>query len=114
MQHATLVALAGGARLRRYVPSIGHFILQQQALLAGGGLLPPLRRSRSLPPRLLRGGRAPELLEAPRFQLRGLAIGNGLTAPEAQVGAGRGREGGRTPQRARGRVPEFLQSAPEA
>ena len=98
----------------RYVPSIGHFILQQSSPnstppsnSAGGsgasagsssssatavrsnarGHLPAHRRP--LPRHLLRGsGAHPLLQEPPRFDLRGLVIGNGLTDPLRQVSSG--------------------------
>lgn len=75
------------------MPSIGHFILQQEKHLAGaapshGGTLSTghaLRHVRPLPEELLLG-REEELGSAPRFKLAGLVIGNGLTDPAAQVG----------------------------
>lgn len=77
------------------MPSLGHFILSQAAALGGARSLghlggPPNRAARlaalqrrPLLPRL--AAERPLLREAPLFDLRGLAIGNGLTDPAAQV-----------------------------
>ena len=82
----------------KYVPSIGHLILQQQAAAqeAGGAgaaedlhrrsvpLTPALKHTRPLPKSVLL--EKPEVLEAPNFQLKGLIIVSGLTDPATQVG----------------------------
>ncbi len=84
------------------MPSLGHFILSQAATLGGTRSLGrlggrptnpagPTNRSarlaalqrRPLPPHLL--AQRPLLREPPLFDLRGLAIGNGLTDPAAQA-----------------------------
>lgn len=75
----------------KYVPSIGHFILQQSAL--PNGTLPSgsaagrhaLTHWRAVPHHLL--ATRPLLALPPLFTLAGLAIGNGLTDPATQVGA---------------------------
>lgn len=79
----------------KYVPSLGHFILSQAAALGGTRSLGRLAASpsrtnrlaalqrRPLPPQL--AAERPLLQEPLMFDLRGLAIGNGLTDPAAQV-----------------------------
>lgn len=72
------------------MPSLGHFVLQHAASLNGtrslgrlaAGGAAPLRR-RAVPPALL--ATRPLLRQAPLFDLRGLAIGNGLTDPILQA-----------------------------
>ena len=90
------------------MPSIGHFVLQQATALGGSRSLgrrqvpasnvsasssnsssaQPLLHRRPLSPGLLAS--RPLLGKPPLFDLRGLAIGNGLTDPAVQV---REREG---------------------
>ena len=95
-------SLLPARRRGKYVPSLGHFILSQAATLGGtrslgqlaGRPTNPARPSdptarlatlqrRPLPPHLL--AQRPLLREPPLFDLRGLAIGNGLTDPAAQA-----------------------------
>ena len=84
----------------KYVPSVAHYILSHAASLNGtrslgrlapgaanGALRQPLQR-RPMPPQL--AATRPLLALPPLFDLRGLAIGNGLTDPVAQVGIGGG------------------------
>ncbi|KAK9907324.1 hypothetical protein WJX75_001489 [Coccomyxa subellipsoidea] len=70
--------ITGESYAGKYVPSIGHFILQieeeQGQLKKGSGLT----QRRPLPQRALEMGQ-------PLFHLAGLAIGNGLTDPRSQV-----------------------------
>lgn len=77
------------------MPSLGHFILSHAAAMGGARSLGRLGAGRNraaklaglqrrpLPPHLL--AQRPLLREPPLFELRGLAIGNGLTDPAAQV-----------------------------
>ena len=65
----------------KYVPSIGHFILQQTA--GEEGAERRLQHRRAIPPHLLAS--RPLLGEPPLFKLQALAIGNGLTDPAAQA-----------------------------
>ncbi|GAB4820079.1 hypothetical protein N2152v2_007125 [Parachlorella kessleri] len=92
--------IAGESYAGKYVPSIGHLILQQEAAAqeakAGAGAggdrqsrgatrIPiALKHTRPLPQDVLVG--RPEVLEAPLFRLKGLIIVSGLTDPAAQVG----------------------------
>jgi hypothetical protein len=74
----------------KYVPSIGHFILQQAARhnaslsLGAPRAIPSPAKTRKLPPAL--AAARPLLSRPPLFDLRALAIGNGLTDPAVQVG----------------------------
>jgi vitellogenic carboxypeptidase-like protein len=61
----------------KYVPSIGHFILQMQQQ-QGNPAQPSLPQMRQIPDRALQLG-------PPQFKLAGLAVGNGLTDPKKQV-----------------------------
>lgn len=84
----------------KYVPSVAHYILSQAVSLTAtrslGRLAPtaangaprrPLQH-RPMPAQL--AATRPLLAQPPLFDLRGLAIGNGLTDPAAQVGVGGG------------------------
>ncbi|KAL4420440.1 hypothetical protein ABPG75_010096 [Micractinium tetrahymenae] len=88
------LVIAGESYAGKYVPSIGHFILQQST--APNGTLPTgstagssragslrLTERRPVPPELLAA--RPLLAQPPLFRLAGLAIGNGLTDPATQV-----------------------------
>ncbi|KAK9864784.1 hypothetical protein WJX84_011664 [Apatococcus fuscideae] len=82
-KHAYLAArpliIAGESYAGKYVPSIGHFILQVSNLLGGSqGKVSQLEQARPIPPEALQAG-------PPKFHLAGLAIGDGLTHPELQV-----------------------------
>ncbi|KAK9839984.1 hypothetical protein WJX74_001476 [Apatococcus lobatus] len=71
--------IAGESYAGKYVPSIGHFILQVSQQLGGArGRNSHLEHQRTLPEEALQAGK-------PRFHLAGLAIGDGLTHPELQV-----------------------------
>lgn len=60
-----------------YIPPIytAHYILSMEREATSA---PPMPNARPLPPRMLAAGR-------PHFSLVGVAIGNGLTAPDIQV-----------------------------
>eukprot|EP00197_Chlamydomonas_leiostraca_P013626 CAMPEP_0202860512 /NCGR_PEP_ID=MMETSP1391-20130828/2179_1 /ASSEMBLY_ACC=CAM_ASM_000867 /TAXON_ID=1034604 /ORGANISM="Chlamydomonas leiostraca, Strain SAG 11-49" /LENGTH=416 /DNA_ID=CAMNT_0049539683 /DNA_START=7 /DNA_END=1253 /DNA_ORIENTATION=+ len=59
----------------KYVPSIAHYVLQASQRKAGGTRSTKLAHTRQLP----------ERTTPPVFNLRGIAVGNGLTEPRAQT-----------------------------
>ncbi|CAL8469775.1 g9317 [Coccomyxa elongata] len=70
--------ITGESYAGKYVPSIGHFVLQIEEQLGQNRQSPTLSQRRLLPQRALEMG-------PPLFDLAGLAIGNGLTDPRTQV-----------------------------
>lgn len=66
--------ITGESYAGKYVPAIGHFIVQAQASADSR----PLSAIRDFP-------RRAQMLGPPRFHLAGLVIGNGLTDPVTQV-----------------------------
>lgn len=83
------VIISGESYGGKYIPSIGHFILQQDILLNKKERASSLRHTRNLPTKFQNGkinSQQRSLLhEPPLFNLAGLAIGNGLTDPQTQV-----------------------------
>lgn len=88
------VVIAGESYAGKYVPSIGHFILQQnsQATAAGGsssqrnpsrGKKQASKFTRTVPEHVL--ATRPLARHRPVFELKGLVIGNGLTSPALQA-----------------------------
>ncbi|KAK9835987.1 hypothetical protein WJX81_004007 [Elliptochloris bilobata] len=74
--------VAGESYAGKFVPSLGHFVLQMEA--RHGRARVELAAADALPVPEAAG--ALGALGAPLFRLVGLAIGNGLTDPHTQVG----------------------------
>ncbi|BDA47762.1 probable serine carboxypeptidase CPVL [Coccomyxa sp. Obi] len=70
--------ITGESYAGKYVPSIGHFVLQIEEQLGQDRRRALLSQRRLLPQRALEMG-------PPLFDLAGLAVGNGLTDPRTQV-----------------------------
>ncbi|KAK9835972.1 hypothetical protein WJX81_002745 [Elliptochloris bilobata] len=76
--------ITGESYAGKYVPSIGHFILQAERLGGEGNADSSAGRGRLAHTRAL-PSRYALRLRPPAFRLAGLAIGNGLTDPGSQV-----------------------------
>lgn len=99
LQHEDLnhrpVIIAGESYAGKYVPSIGHFILQQEAAarLQTQGIKSeeeavqrtPLKHTRQIPESISVDRSLLDHHHGPAFKLAGLAIGNGLTDPITQL-----------------------------